>query len=484
MSDDNSESLEEIKTHSSEKMRNLLSEVLLFIDILKSQPLPSLEIAGIPSEEIQEYLIPGKVFSLDKISRFFEFVPILDQIRRLNIDYPTIESLIEAGNYADAHQMITPLLNDFQQALALTFPKIKEERARLSLMKFITQLYVPAYLLAGMASGLSGNLNFVLSNFDKSVDLLLQFLSNKRNLFVEAQYLLARAMSTLQHLPQEIESPLARQSVFRLKQATNYFRNTLRLAEEFNHQWLQIKCLIGIADAYFDLRSPEEAEYILEDAIERVDGVQKDLIDLLLIYGDERYRLGDSEIASIYFSKAVNVAFALQDLNLISKTLAKHEYSSNIDEFIEQAIELAKGTDRREFVVHFKLLKEKRKIPQKPFKYSFDSYMDFNELPDDLKAWMVFSRTYKLDEDKKNMLVVCWNGKVGSNLAINETEDRLKELLALKSLKMIKLDEGEYMVKDAPDILKKEYRIHALIHIGTDAKISVKTEHETFVIAL
>jgi len=485
LSADNSEPLEEKKDHSTEKMENLLSEVLLFINKLKAQPQPSLELAGIPPEEIQEYLQPGKVFSLDKISRFFEYIPIFDQIRRLNIEYPTVETLVGSGDYADAFQMITPLLNDFQQALALTLPKIKEQRAYFSLTKLVTHLYVPAYLLAGITGGLSGNLNFVISNFSKSADLLLLLSSTQREFFVEAQYLLARAMVALQHIPQGTESPLTWQSVFRLKQAITYFRNTLRLAEEFNLQWLQIKCLIGIAAAYFDLDSNEDAEYILEDAVERVLDKQNDLIDLLLNYGDERYRLGDIEIASIYLSKAVNVAFALQDLNLISKTLTKLEYSSsNVDEFVEQAIDLAKETDRREFVVHFKLLKEKRKIPQKPFKYTFDYYMDINELPDDLKTWMVFSRTYKLDEDTKNMLVVCWNGKVGSNLAIYETEDRLKELLEVKSLKMIKLDEGEYSIKEAPDNLKKEYRIHALIYLGTDAKISVKTEQETFVIAL
>jgi hypothetical protein len=253
------------------------------------------------------------------------------------------------------------------------------------------------------------------------------------------------------------------------------------LAEEFNLSWLQIQCLIGITDAYFDLRSPEEAEYILEDAIERVDDKQKDLIDLLLTYGDERYRLGDTEIAQLYFSKASNVAFMLKDLKLVSKTLSKHGYSSNIDEFIEQAIELAEEIDRREFVVHFKLLKERRKVPQKPFKYSSKGYTEINELPDDLKTWMLYSRAQKIDN---NALMICWNGKIGSNLALYDTQDKLKELLALKALKMIKLDEGEYMVKEAPDNLKKEYKIHALIHPGTDAKISVKTEQETFVIAL
>ncbi|MFX1518745.1 MAG: hypothetical protein ACFFCD_02325 [Promethearchaeota archaeon] len=481
MSDDNSGSLEEIETHSAEKMKILLSEVLLFIDKLKAQPLPPLELVGVPSEEIQEYMTPGKVFSLEKITRFFEFIPILDQIRHLNMDYPTVKSLVESGNYTDAFQMIIPLVNDFQQALALTLPKIKDEEARVSLMKFITHRYVPAYLLAGITSGLSGNLNFVLSNFAKSIDLLSLFLSTRREFFVEAQYLLARAMTALQHIPQGKDSPLARQSIFRLKQAITCFRNTLRLAEEFNLPWLQIQCLIGIADAYFDLRLPEEAEYILEDAIERVDDKQKDLIDLLLTYGDERYRLGDIEIAPTYFSKASDVAFALCDLKLISKILSKHGYSSNIDEFIEQAIELAEEIDRREFVVHFKLLKERRKIPQKPFKYSFKAYMDINELPDDLKTWMVYSRAQKIDN---NAVIICWNGKIGSNLALYDTQDKLKELLALKSLRMIKLDEGEYMVKDAPDNLKEKYRIHALIHPGTDAKISVKTEQETFVMAL
>ena len=97
---------------------------------------------------------------------------------------------------------------------------------------------------------------------------------------------------------------------------------------------------------------------------------------------------------------------------------------------------------------------------------------------------MVFSRTHKLDEDQKNILVVCWNGKIGSNLAIYETHDRLRDLLAIKSLKMIKLDEGDYKVKDAPDSLKKEYRIHALIQPGNDAKFIVKTETETFVISI
>ena len=476
--------MEELKMHSVEKMKNLLSEVLLFVDELRVQPLSPLEIAGIPPEELREYLKPGNVFTLDKITRFFEFVPILDQIRRLNVDYPTIESLIESGNYADAFQMIIPLLNDFHQALSLTLPKIKDESVLLSLMKFVTHLYVPVYVLAGITSGLSGNLNFVLSNFEKSVDLSLLFLSKKRNFHAEAQYLLARAMSALEHTPQGEEPTLPWQSIFRLKQAIIYFTNTLRLAEDFNFPWLQIKSLIGIADAYFDLRSFEEAEYILEDAIERAEDMRKELIDILLNYGDERYRLADSEIASIYLSKAVSTAFALKDLNLISKTLTKHGDSSNIDEFIEQAIELAEKADRREFVVHFKLIKEKRKIPQKPFKYSFDNYTDVGELPDDLQNWMVFSRTHKLDEEQKNVLVVCWNGKLGSNLAIYETEERLRDLLAIKSLKMIRLDEGDYKVKEAPDSLKKEYRIHALIQPGKDAKISVKTEQETFVISI
>jgi tetratricopeptide (TPR) repeat protein len=311
----------------------------------------------------------------------------------------------------------------------------------------------------------------------------LLFLSKKRNFHAEAQYLLARAMSTLEHTPQEEELTLPWQSVFRLKQAIIYFTNTLRLAEDFNFPWLQIKCLIGIADAYFDLRSFQEAEYILEDAIERAEDKGKELIDILLNYGDERNRLIDSEIASIYFSKAIRTSFALKDLNLISKTLTKHGDSSNIDEFIEQAIELAEKADRREFVVHFKLIKEKRKIPQKPFKYAFDNDTDVGELPDDLQNWMVFSRTHKL-EDQKNVLVVCWNGKLGSNLAIYEAEERLRDLLAVKSLKMIRLDEGDYKVKDAPDSLKKEYRIHALIQPGNDAKISVKTEQETFVISI
>jgi len=354
--------LEELKMHSVEKMKNLLSEVLLFVDELRVQPLSPLEITSIPPEEIQEYLTPGNVFTLDKITRFFEFVPILDQIRRLNVDYPTIKSLIESGNYADAFQMMTPLLNDFHHALALTLPKIKDEGARLSLMKFVAHLYVPVYVLAGITCGLSGNLNFVLSNFEKSADLSLLFLSKKRNFYAEAQYLLARAMSTLEHAPQEEESTLLWQSIFRLKQAIIYFTNTLRLAEDFNFSWLQIKCLIGIADAYFDLRSFAEAEYLLEDAIERSEDMRKELIDLLLNYGDERNRLADSEIASIYLSKAVSTAFDLKDLNLISRTLTKHGDSSNIDEFIEQAIELAEKADRREFVVHFKLIKEKRKI--------------------------------------------------------------------------------------------------------------------------
>jgi len=79
---------------SVEKMKNLLNEVLLFVNELRDQSLNPLEIAGIPPEEIQEYLKPGNVFTLDKITRFFEFVPILDQIRRLNVDYSTIELLI------------------------------------------------------------------------------------------------------------------------------------------------------------------------------------------------------------------------------------------------------------------------------------------------------------------------------------------------------------------------------------------------------
>jgi tetratricopeptide (TPR) repeat protein len=350
-------------------------------------------------------------------------------------------------------------------------------------MKFVAQLYVSVYLLAGITSGLSGNPNFVLNNFNKSADLSLFFLSKKRNFYAEAQYLFARAITALEHTPQGGELTLTWQSIFRLKQAITYFTNTLRLAEDFNFPWLQIKCLIGIADAYFDLRSVEEAEYILEDAIERAEDMRDKLIDFLLNYGDERTRLVDPEIASIYFSKAVGTAFSLKDLNLISKTLTKHGHVSNIDEFIEQAIELAEKADRREFVVHFKMIKEKRKIPQKPFKYSFDNYTDVDELPDDLQNWMVFSRIHKLDEDH-NILVVCWNGKIGSNLAIYETEDRLRDLLAIKSLKMIKLDEGDYKIKDAPDSLKKEYRIHALIQPGNDAKVSVKTEQETFVISI
>ncbi len=60
----------------------------------------------------------------------------------------------------------------------------------------------------------------------------------------------------------------------------------------------------------------------------------------------------------------------------------------------------------------------------------------------------------------------------------------MRDLLAIKSLKMIKLDEGDYKVKEAPENLKNEYRIHALIQPGSDAKISVKTEQETFVISI
>jgi tetratricopeptide (TPR) repeat protein len=402
----------------------------------------------------------------------------------LNVEYPTINSLIESGNYADAFQMVMALLNDFHQALSSTLPKIKDERVQFSLMKFVTQLYVPIYALAGITSGLSGNLNFVLTNFEKVVDLTLLFLSKKRKFYAEAQYLFARAMTALEHTSKVEESTIAWQSIFRLKQAITYFTNTLRMAEDLNFHWLQIKCLIGIADAYFDLESFEEADYILEDVIEHADDMRKELIDFLLNYGNERTRLVDPEIASNYFSKAVSTAFALNDLNLISKTLTKHGHLFNIDEFIENAIELAETTDRREFVVHFKLLKEKIKIPEKPFKYSFDDYTDVGELPGDLQNWMVFSRTHKLEDDHKNILIVCWNGKIGSNLAISETEDRLRDLLAIKSLKMIKLDEGDYKVKDAPDNLKNEYRIHALIYPGNDTKISVKTEHETFVISI
>ena len=58
--------------HFVEKMKNLLNEVILFVDDIRAQPLSPLEIAGIPPDEIQEYLKPGNVFTLDKITRFFD----------------------------------------------------------------------------------------------------------------------------------------------------------------------------------------------------------------------------------------------------------------------------------------------------------------------------------------------------------------------------------------------------------------------------